>query len=155
MIYRGSQSSINCERAIDLPSVIDSRRVFDNHGERSALLGCRGLPLPRPRRVRSSYSPAPTLRSSRSSSALPLPPKPHALAQDSAPRKQLALRRRPASRWHCRGCGVWLRLGSLTRVRRRHESCGVGSCIALPSLCSCRDILSPDARSTRLFVASV
>ena len=42
---------------------------------------------------------------------------------------RLALRRRQESRWHCRGCGVWWRLGSLTRVRR-HGSCGVGSCIA-------------------------
>ena len=44
---------------------------------------------------------------------------------------RLAPRRRPASRWHCRGCCVWWRLGSLTRVRRRDGSRGVGSCIAI------------------------
>ena len=44
---------------------------------------------------------------------------------------RLAPRRRPASRWHCKGCCVWWRLGSLTCVRRRHGSRGVGSCIAI------------------------
>ena len=71
----------------------------------------------------------------------------HALAQNSAPKKQV-VEGGPAPAageplavvaWHCRGCWEWWRrpwLGTVTCVRRHHRSCGVGSCIAQPSLCS-------------------
>ena len=94
------------------------------------------------------------------SAALPMPQLQHALAQNSAQRKQTGAAG-PAQE-----AGEPLALQRLLRVVATREPdsrqpppwvpwCLTVSAAASPSLCSCPVILSPDARSTLLFVVSV